>query len=44
MKRIFNEMTAAAKQGGYYHIWWHPHNLGNNPNECLLEIKQINEI
>ena len=43
MKRIFKEMTAAAKQGGYYHIWWHPHNLGNNPKECLVEIKQIIE-
>lgn len=43
MRRILNEMTAAAQSGGYYHIWWHPHNLGYHPNECLLEIRTILE-
>lgn len=41
MKRIFSEMTKAAKTGGCYHLWWHPHNLGNNPNECLKELCAI---
>ncbi len=41
MRRILNEMTEAAKKGAYYHIWWHPHNFGNNPKECLRELKQI---
>ncbi len=41
MRRILNEMTVAAKNGAYYHIWWHPHNFGNHPQECLTELKQI---
>jgi hypothetical protein len=30
-----------AKKKAYYHLWWHPHNFGNNPRECLNELKQI---
>ncbi len=41
MRRILNEMTVAAKKKAYYHLWWHPHNFGNNPRECLAELKQI---
>ncbi len=41
MRRILNEMTEAARKGAYYHIWWHPHNFGNHPQECLEELKQI---
>ena len=41
MKRIFSEMTTAAKTGGCYHLWWHPHNLGFYPNECLTELSAI---
>ena len=41
MRRILNEMTAAAKRGAYYHIWWHPHNFGNHPEQCLAELQQI---
>ncbi len=43
MKRILSEMTLAAKTGGLYHLWWHPHNFGNHPDECLSELKQILE-
>ena len=43
MKRILSEMTLAAKSGGLYHLWWHPHNFGHHPNECLSELKQILE-
>ena len=41
MKRIFSEMTKAAKTGGCYHLWWHPHNHGYHPNECLIELAEI---
>lgn len=41
LKRIINEMTSAAKKGNYYHIWWHPHNFGNHPEQCLQELKVI---
>lgn len=49
-KKIFNyvkllrikfEMTYAAKYKKYYHIWWHPENFGNHPNECFNELKII---
>ncbi|MBS4066603.1 MAG: polysaccharide deacetylase family protein [Chitinophagaceae bacterium] len=41
LKRIMNEMTEAAISGGYYHLWWHPENFGDHPEECLNELKQI---
>ena len=41
LKRILNEMTKAAQHGAYYHIWWHPHNFGNYPQQCLDELKTI---
>ncbi len=41
LKRILNEMTAAAKTGAYYHLWWHPENFGSFPNQCLAELRQI---
>jgi hypothetical protein len=34
-------MTKAAQKGAYYHIWWHPHNFGNYPQQCLDELKII---
>jgi peptidoglycan/xylan/chitin deacetylase (PgdA/CDA1 family) len=39
--RIKLEMNYAAKYKKYYHIWWHPENFGNHPNECLQELKII---
>ena len=41
LKRILNEMTSAAKNRAYYHIWWHPHNFGNFPRQCMAELEQI---
>lgn len=41
MRRILNEMTHAAKKGAYYHLWWHPHNFGFQPEECLAELNTI---
>lgn len=41
MQRIKKEMTAAAQRGGYYHLWWHPHNFGNYPKQCLHELQEI---
>jgi len=43
LQRILDEMTTAAKDRAYYHLWWHPHNFGNHPEECLLELEQIIE-
>jgi hypothetical protein len=41
MRRILNEMTEAAQKNAYYHIWWHPHNFGYYPRECMNELEQI---
>ncbi len=41
LQRILNELTFAAKNNGYYHLWWHPHNFGWHPDECLKELEQI---
>lgn len=38
LKRILHEMTDAAKHQYYYHLWWHPHNFGNHPQECMKEL------
>ena len=41
IRRILNEMTEAAKSGAYYHLWWHPHNFGENPKECMEDLIKI---
>lgn len=41
LRRILNEMTEAARKNYYYHIWWHPHNFGHHPDECMRELEQI---
>ena len=41
LKRIKSEMTAAAKNNEVYHLWWHPHNFGNNPAENIADLKEI---
>ncbi|MFV9551012.1 polysaccharide deacetylase family protein [Algibacter sp. PT7-4] len=43
LKRIKNSMTYAAKNNQVYHLWWHPHNFGQNLNENLLFLKHILE-
>jgi len=41
LKRIKSEMTSAAKNNEIYHLWWHPHNFGNNPVENIADLKEI---
>ncbi len=41
LKRIKSEMTSAAKNNEIYHLWWHPHNFGNNPDENIADLKEI---
>jgi len=36
-------MTYAAKNGLMYHLWWHPHNFGNNIEENFNTLKSILE-
>lgn len=41
LKRIKNEMTFAAKNNLDYHLWWHPHNFGENVPENIKQLKEI---
>jgi hypothetical protein len=34
-------MEKAAQMGEVYHLWWHPHNFGNNPSDCMVELRKI---
>jgi hypothetical protein len=41
LQRILSEMTNAARNKLYYHLWWHPHNFGYYPTQCLNELQII---
>ncbi|MET0157482.1 MAG: hypothetical protein ABW197_05830 [Methyloceanibacter sp.] len=35
------QMTAAAKTNTLFHLWWHPHNFGADPEANLVFLRQI---
>jgi len=41
ISRIKKEMSRAAKNGEFYHLWWHPHNFGLFPEENMKALKEI---
>jgi hypothetical protein len=41
IRRIRSEMSRAARRGEVYHLWWHPHNFGNYPQESLQGLREI---
>ncbi len=41
IKRIKKEMTIAARNNEFYHLWWHPHNFGNHSEENMSGLKEI---
>ena len=43
INRIKREMTRAAKNKQVYHLWWHPHNFGERPEESLKDLRVILE-
>ena len=50
LQRITREMEHAAKNGLLYHLWWHPHNFGADPEvnlhyleKILIQFKHLNE-
>jgi peptidoglycan/xylan/chitin deacetylase (PgdA/CDA1 family) len=43
LQRILSEMTYAAKCGLLYHLWWHPHNFGADPENNLSFLQRILE-
>lgn len=43
LKRIKKEMTHAAINNRVYHLWWHPHNFGNNIKYNISFLESILE-
>lgn len=41
LKRVLNEMSFAAKNNKLYHLWWHPHNFGQNMIENISNLEVI---
>lgn len=41
LSRIKAEITQAAERNEVYHLWWHPHNFGDNPKQSLLDLDEI---
>ncbi|MDX1277185.1 polysaccharide deacetylase family protein [Oceanihabitans sediminis] len=39
--RIKKGMTHAAKKKQVYHLWWHPHNFGENTEENFKSLEEI---
>jgi hypothetical protein len=41
VNRIKAEMRTAARKKEIYHLWWHPHNFGIQPEKNLQDLKEI---
>ncbi len=41
LNRIKSEMRTAARKKEIYHLWWHPHNFGDQPEENLQDLRGI---
>ncbi len=41
LRRILDGMTAAARNGTIFHLWWHPHNFGAQPEANLAFLADI---
>jgi hypothetical protein len=41
LSRITGAMTAAAKRGAAFHLWWHPHNFGADTTENVEFLGRI---
>lgn len=35
LRRIEGELKDAARRGSVYHLWWHPENFGDHPNQNI---------
>ncbi len=42
--RIKNEIIQAAKNAEVYHLWWHPHNFGIDPEGALKALHEIIQV
>jgi hypothetical protein len=42
--RIKNEIIQAAKNSEVYHLWWHPHNFGIDPEGAMKSMEEIIQV
>ena len=43
LRRIKKSMTYAAKNNMLFHLWWHPHNFGQNTDRNMETLKSVLE-
>src|SRR5262249_12014114 len=43
LRRITSGLRTAAKTGGVFHLWWHPHNFGIHTEENLAFLSRVLE-
>lgn len=41
LRRMEREMTDAARKGRVYHLWWHPHNFGRDPEPNFGMLRRL---
>jgi hypothetical protein len=41
LRRIKKSMKHAAVHGEVFHLWWHPHNFGQQQEQMLSQLKEI---
>lgn len=41
LARIKSQMRAAARQGGLFHLWWHPNNFSHNLSQNLGFLERV---
>jgi hypothetical protein len=41
LHRIKRQMLHAAKNGLYFHLWWHPHNIGVRTERHLQQLEEL---
>ena len=41
LRRVLQELRAAANHNECYHLWWHPENFGYHPKENMINLEVI---
>jgi hypothetical protein len=41
LRRMRQAFRSAARRGRIVHLWWHPHNFGAHPDECLAFLRGV---
>jgi len=41
LRRLCQEMTTAAKNNEVFHLWWHPENFGDHPEENMKSLESL---